>query len=86
MTLEELQQAARDALVEITAAGSKEALEQARVKFLGRKGLITQALRSLGSLPVDLRPQFGQEANRLKTHFLAEFRSLKPFLNGWCYS
>ena len=66
MTLEELQQAARAALEEITAAGSKEVLEQARVKFLGRKGLITQALRSLGSLPAEIRPQFGQEANRLK--------------------
>ena len=66
MTLEELQQAAREALVEITATTSGEALEQARVKFLGRKGLITQALRSLGSLPVEVRPQFGQEANRLK--------------------
>ena len=66
MTLEELQQAAQEALVEITATTSGEALEQARVKFLGRKGLITQALRSLGSLPVEVRPQFGQEANRLK--------------------
>jgi phenylalanyl-tRNA synthetase alpha chain len=66
VTLEELQQAAREALEEITAAGSKEILEQARVRFLGRKGLITQALRSLGSLPAELRPQFGQEANRLK--------------------
>ena len=66
MTLEELQQAAGAALKEITAAGSKEVLEQARVKFLGRKGLITLALRSLGSLPADVRPQFGQEANRLK--------------------
>jgi phenylalanyl-tRNA synthetase alpha chain len=66
VTLEELQQAASAALAEITAASSKEVLEQARVKFLGRKGLITQALRSLGSLPADVRPQFGQEANRLK--------------------
>ena len=66
MTLEELQQAASLALEEITAARSKEFLEQARVKFLGRKGLITQALRSLGSLPAEIRPQFGQEANRLK--------------------
>ncbi len=66
MTLEELQQAARAALEEITAARSMEVLEQARVKFLGRKGLITQALRSLGSLPAEVRPQFGQEANRLK--------------------
>jgi len=66
VTLEELQQAASLALEEITAAKSRELLEQARVKFLGRKGLITQALRSLGSLPAEIRPQFGQEANRLK--------------------
>ena len=66
MTLEELQLAANAALAEITAAGSKEVLEQVRVKFLGRKGLITQALRSLGSLPPEIRPQYGQEANRLK--------------------
>jgi phenylalanyl-tRNA synthetase alpha chain len=66
VTLEELQRAAQEALAEITATTSGEALEQARVKFLGRKGLITQALRSLGSLPVEDRPQFGQEANRLK--------------------
>jgi phenylalanyl-tRNA synthetase alpha chain len=66
VTLEELQQAVNAALGEISAAGSKETLEQARVKFLGRKGLVTQALRSLGSLSAEIRPQFGQEANRLK--------------------
>jgi phenylalanyl-tRNA synthetase alpha chain len=73
VTLEELQRAAREALEEVIAARYKEDLEQARVKLLGRKGLITQALRSLGSLPPEVRPQFGQEANRLKklleTHF-----------------
>jgi phenylalanyl-tRNA synthetase alpha chain len=66
LTLEELQEVARKALDEITTAVSGEDLEQARVKYLGRKGLITQALRSLGSLRAEDRPQFGQEANRLK--------------------
>ncbi len=66
LTLEELHQNARQALDDMAAASSKEALEQIRVRFLGRKGLITQALRSLGSLPAEVRPQFGQEANRLK--------------------
>ena len=66
MTLEELHQAARAAQEEIAGATSRETLEQVRVRFLGRKGLITQALRSLGSLPAEARPQFGQEANRLK--------------------
>jgi phenylalanyl-tRNA synthetase alpha chain len=66
VTLEELHSAARTAQEEIAAATSREALEQVRVRFLGRKGLITQALRSLGSLPAEERPHFGQEANRLK--------------------
>jgi len=66
VTFEELQRLEPEALAEINAAGSAPALDQVRVKYLGRKGIITQALRSLGGLPVEVRPQFGQEANRLK--------------------
>ncbi len=66
MTLDELQQQVEQGLAEIATTGEPSALEKIRVRLLGRKGLITQALRSLGSLPADERPRFGQEANRLK--------------------
>jgi phenylalanyl-tRNA synthetase alpha chain len=66
LTLDELQEQVEQGLAEVATAAEPAALEKIRVRLLGRKGLITQALRSLGSLPVDERPRFGQEANRLK--------------------
>lgn len=48
-----------------SALGVKE-VGQLRVKYLGRKGLVTQVLRELGKLPPEQRPTVGREANRLK--------------------
>ena len=66
MTLEELQSKVQEALEKLAAASAAETVEEIRVQFLGRKGLITQTLRSLGSLSAEDRPRVGQEANRLK--------------------
>ena len=41
----------RDALLqEVAAAGSPEALEQVRVRLLGRNGAVTAAMRGLGGV------------------------------------
>jgi phenylalanyl-tRNA synthetase alpha chain len=40
---------------EIAAASSSEALEQVRVKHLGRNGAVTQMMRGLGNLPAEER-------------------------------
>lgn len=66
MTLDELQEQVEQGLADVANAAEPAALEKIRVRLLGRKGLITQALRSLGSLPAAERPRFGQEANRWK--------------------
>ncbi len=41
-------------------------LEQLRVHFLGKKGILTEQLKQLGKLPVAERPQAGQEINQAK--------------------
>ena len=51
---------------EIGQAQTPEALESLRVKYLGRKGALTQVLRSLKELPPEVRRPAGQEANRAK--------------------
>src|SRR5580765_2335 len=43
----------------IAEASSTEALEQLRIKLLGRNGTITLLMRSLGDLPADQRRQAG---------------------------
>jgi phenylalanyl-tRNA synthetase alpha chain len=47
----------------IAAAADLAALEQIRVAYLGKKGVLTQRLKQLGELPAALRPQAGQEVN-----------------------
>jgi phenylalanyl-tRNA synthetase alpha chain len=51
---------------EVSCALTKEALFSVEVKYLGRKGILTEALKSISGLPVEKRKAFGAEANRLK--------------------
>jgi len=51
---------------EAARAKSSADLEQVRVKYLGRQGILTQFLRSLSSIPVAERPEVGREANLAK--------------------
>lgn len=63
MDLEKLKD---EAIKELKKASDKEALFLAEVKYLGRKGLLTKALKSISSLPVEKRKLFGANANKLK--------------------
>ena len=51
---------------EIEAAQDAQALQEVRVKYLGKKGLLTQQLKGLGKLPPPERKAAGQEINALK--------------------
>ncbi len=66
MTSEAVKDLETAALQAIRGAGSPDALELLRVKYLGRKGALTGVLRSLGGLDPEVRRQVGQEANRAK--------------------
>ena len=62
-SLDELEQ---QALQEVAAADNVTALDDVRVRFLGKKGLLTQQLKQLGQLPAEQRPAAGQAINRIK--------------------
>ena len=66
MTVEEVKGIQDEALREIRQAQTPETLESLRVKYLGRKGALTQVLRSLKELVPEARRPVGQEANRVK--------------------
>ncbi len=63
-TIEEIQQ---DALRELSHAHDAEAVRELSVKYLGRKGRLTQFLRTVSRLPAAERAAAGQAANRAKT-------------------
>ena len=49
------------ALEEIERAPDAQALQAVRVKYLGKKGEVTQQLKGLGKLPQEERKAVGQE-------------------------
>ena len=50
----------------VLAAGDLAELDAVRVRYLGRKGLITAELKGLGKLPPEDRASAGREINRVK--------------------
>ena len=62
----DLQQLRAKAEAAIGAAGSASELEELRVRYLGRKSQLTQALRSIGELPPEQRGAVGKEANEVR--------------------
>ena len=56
----------KQAEVELLAADTRDAIEAVRVKYLGRKGLLTVQLRNLGEMPPEERPLFGKKLNEAK--------------------
>jgi len=61
--LEEIRQRGISA---IRSAADRDAVEQARVEYLGRSGQISQALSELRDLPVEEKPATGQTGNQVK--------------------
>ena len=55
------------AMAQIGQAGTTAALEEARVRHLGRKSGLSQLLRSIPELPAEERPIVGKYGNRART-------------------
>jgi phenylalanyl-tRNA synthetase alpha chain len=67
----DLEVLAVDARRRIDEAAGERDLEQLRIELLGKKGALTAALRSLGSLPAEQRASAGARANALKVEIEA---------------
>ncbi|HEX3536118.1 MAG TPA: phenylalanine--tRNA ligase subunit alpha [Stellaceae bacterium] len=65
---------------ELAAAASLDALEQLRVKYLGRNGAITGLMRGLGALPPEERREAGAKLNTIKDDIAERLESRKTEL------
>ena len=79
--LTEIEDLKAQALAAFAAAATREEVESVRVRFLGRQGVVTERLRSLGSLPPDERPTAGQALNRTKNDLQEAARSRREALS-----
>jgi len=63
---EKLNKIKQEALELINSSKILDEIEEIRVKVLGRKGMLTEILRSLGQLTPELKNVVGKKSMRLK--------------------
>jgi phenylalanyl-tRNA synthetase alpha chain len=71
MLHDELDKLKREFVSELKQISDSEALEVLRIKYMGKKGLVTLLLKGMGDLPPEERPAAGQAVNRLKEELTA---------------
>lgn len=72
-TPESIEQLKQEAMTALADAADITALEEWRVQYLGRRGGFTSVLRSLGTLPPEMRAQVGQAANAARQELESAF-------------
>jgi len=78
--LEQFEKIGKGALADLKRVTDVKALEDFRIKYLGRKGQIIQMLSRIGDLPAEQKPHAGQLANKIKKEVTEAFEQLKKTL------
>lgn len=74
---QELQRIKEEALSAIKSASDEQALQDVRVKYLGKKGEVTALLKGLGKLSPEERPKMGALVNAVRQALEEEIDELK---------
>lgn len=67
---------------EVVKVNDLASLEDIRIKYLSRKGLVSVLFDEFKRLPNDEKKQYGQVINKMKTDVLDSFNSVKLTLEG----
>jgi phenylalanyl-tRNA synthetase alpha chain len=78
--MENLEQLVQNAIDAVGAADEISVLDQVRVDYLGKKGEITQLLKSLGKIDAKERPAAGAKINEAKQGVLEKLLAKKELL------
>ncbi len=79
---EQLEQIRQSALAALDAAATPAALEELRVKLLGKKGEMTAVLKQMGKLSAEERPVMGQLANSVRAQIEAKLEERKAAIHA----
>ncbi len=79
---QQLEQIRLQAIAALNEADSPAALEELRVKLLGKKGELTAVLKQMGQLTPEERPIMGQIANAVRSEIEAVLEERKASVNA----
>jgi len=80
--LQSLSELETRATSEIKTIQNTEALEKYRVEWLGKKGLLTEAMKKMGGLSPEDRPKLGAKSNEVRGKIQADLDALTTQLQG----
>ena len=77
-----LQSLKNEAVGALSVINGQQSLEEFRVKFLGRKGLLSSVMKEMSQAPKEDRPRLGQLANTVKKEVEALFLEKKEEISA----
>jgi len=80
--LEQFENIGKEALAALKQIKDSQALEEFRIKYLSRKGSVTQMLSKIGQFSKEEKPKAGQIANKVKKEVTSLFEQLKETLQS----
>ncbi len=79
---EELAKLREEGVKELREAKTPEAVESARIKYLGRKGIVSERFAEVGGLSAEERPEAGRLLNEVKAALSKEFEEARRRTKG----
>ena len=73
----QLEQIKLSAMAALDAVATPAALDELRVRYLGKKGELTAVLKQMGKLSAEERPIMGQLANAVRAQIEAKLEECK---------
>ncbi len=80
--IKEIEKLNKEAQNSISSCKNLNELQELKVTYLGKKGRITNILKTIGKLPAKQRPKIGQKANELKNKISSYINSHKKLLEN----
>jgi len=80
MNIDELHQLQTQAQQDLSAAADISSLEDVRIKLLGKKGELTEILKTLNQLPPEAKRELGQAVNAIKQELLTSINTKREML------
>jgi len=74
---EKFKEVEKKAVQELESINDQPGLEVFRVKYLGKKGMLTSLMKQMKDLSADERPEIGKLANRVKNQLQDRFKNRK---------
>ena len=78
----QLEQIKQAAIAALDAAVNPAALDELRVRYLGKKGELTAVLKQMGKLSAEERPVMGQLANSVRAEIESKLEARKAAINA----